>query len=543
MTLVAVKQPAIEKKAFRADFPFRIKEVTEESGDLLLEGYASTYVEDRDMESIERGAFDESAPDYLAKNPMLLYQHNPDWPIGVIQEATSDDVGIKVAALVTRPASGELPILVTAYEKTRRGVLRTFSVGGFFWRELRGDFEDPEIVVTKVEWLETSIVSIPANPDSLFRATMKAYVAGAVDVTITGRAQAQMAQLLGARRLTDPELEAMTPAERDERYVELCDVYLKAGAEPPERDAWTKVEKRVAEMTPEYRRTREGMAEALKLTLPVTAHLVGGIKRGRVLNAKNESRIRQIRDLATEVLDTLGEAVEEEGDVQKTAAISSGGLAGELAAATKQKPPNLRSGDTRGAACATCRFFKAGENDRGICDKHEHTVAAGALCDDYSARKGVELEEAKRISPEDLETYGLGIEGKRALGVADLPFAERDRSWDAGAAKRNVHGSAQRDDGSFDPATLRRAYLWLDDDADPTQVTGYRFIVADIMDGTMTYVPRGIFAAAGVLQGARGGTTIGEEGVAALKRSVETLYARMRERFDDDEITVPWADE
>jgi hypothetical protein len=85
-----------------------------------------------------------------------------------------------------------------------------------------------------------------------------------------------------------------------------------------------------------------------------------------------------------------------------------------------------------------------------------------------------------------------------------------------------------------------RAFLWRDDDEPAENLTAYRFIVADVYDGTLKYVPQGIFTAANVLSGGRGGTTISEEGQAKLRKSVEQLYARMRSEFNDEDIIAPW---
>jgi hypothetical protein len=142
-----------------------------------------------------------------------------------------------------------------------------------------------------------------------------------------------------------------------------------------------------------------------------------------------------------------------------------------------------------------------------------------------------------------LDPTGADEREKAALALAQLPFAAPDRPWDASAAKNRVHGWAEKPDGGYDSGKLAKAYLWRDGGADASQVTSYRFIVCDLIAGELKYVPRGIFAAANVLQGGRGGTTIGDSGVAELKKSVERLYAQMRKAFDDDSIVVPWADD
>lgn len=501
MSVLAKNVPQVERKAaFRVDFPFERKMLDEQTGDIVLEGYASTWGEDRDLESMDPGAYDDTLADYLAKNPLLLFQHETDWPLGVVQDAIPDDRGLRVRALVTKPDQGELPILITAYSKIQRGVIRTFSVGGYMWRELRGDFENPEIVITKVELLEISVVAIPANQDALFGANVKKMLAGEtipLDGVLTPAVQTQMGQLLGLYKMTNAELVEMSDDERRERYFELALVYERAGSVPPALDGYKRIlagdavksletadeatlrgilgssARLLTQVLGGVKRGDSGlgsMGPALAVMGKAQEALAAQTKRGRVLSATNENRVRSIAKLAQELLDALKEedAAADEGDGEK-------GLKG------------------------------------------------GA------------------IDTPDLE--GGPLSEKKVLGTPDMPFAERDRPWDNGAAKNRVHAKAKRDDGSYDPAVLRKAYLWLDDDADPTQVTGYRFIVCDLIDDTMKYVPRAVFAAANVLSGGRGGSVVPEAGQAGLRRAVERLYGKMRSAFNDDSITVPWAND
>lgn len=133
---------------------------------------------------------------------------------------------------------------------------------------------------------------------------------------------------------------------------------------------------------------------------------------------------------------------------------------------------------------------------------------------------------------------------KGVLPVTQLSFAPREAGFDGTIARQHVKDYASDADGNVDLAKYDRAFLWVDGDAGDN-LTGRRYIVADIVDGTLKYVPRAIFAAANVLMGGRGvdaSSTIGDAGVAELKKSVERLYARMRTEFDDTNIIVPWSE-
>jgi len=130
---------------------------------------------------------------------------------------------------------------------------------------------------------------------------------------------------------------------------------------------------------------------------------------------------------------------------------------------------------------------------------------------------------------------------KAASGAADLPLADRARAWDARAAEGRVRTWAGGQE-NMDWPKYRQAFFWYDGENGET-FTAYKLGFADVIDGTLTAIPRGIFAVAAALQGSRGGVDIPADDQSAVKGKVATYYARMRSEFDDDGITVPWAAE
>jgi len=81
-----------------------------------------------------------------------------------------------------------------------------------------------------------------------------------------------------------------------------------------------------------------------------------------------------------------------------------------------------------------------------------------------------------------------------ATRFEDLPLADDGRMWDADTARKNVQTWAGGDD--WDPAQYRRAFLWYDS-ARPELLGSYKLPFADIVDGALKAVPRGVFACAG----------------------------------------------
>jgi len=125
---------------------------------------------------------------------------------------------------------------------------------------------------------------------------------------------------------------------------------------------------------------------------------------------------------------------------------------------------------------------------------------------------------------------------KTASGATNLPIADRARAWDATAAVKRVRtltGSAEAPSRSY-----RTAFFWYAGD-EPDSFGSYKLPFCDIIDGKLTAIPRGIFAAAAVMQGARGGADVGGD-TEAVKGRIAGYYGRMRRQFDDDSIVAPW---
>jgi HK97 family phage prohead protease len=159
-----------------------------------------------------------------------------------------------------------------------------------------------------------------------------------------------------------------------------------------------------------------------------------------------------------------------------------------------------------------------------------------ATIEDVRHLKEVKLYDVSPVTFAANETAVI-MSAKSVAPFADLPLAARDRAWDADAAEGRVRSWAGGDD--IDWAKYRKAFLWYDAEA-PDEFGSYKLQIADIIDGELTSVPRAIFAAAGVMQGARGGVDIPESDESGIKRHIARYYAKMAKEFDDDAIVPPW---
>jgi hypothetical protein len=114
----------------------------------------------------------------------------------------------------------------------------------------------------------------------------------------------------------------------------------------------------------------------------------------------------------------------------------------------------------------------------------------------------------------------------------DLPLADRDRAWDGDAAEKRVRAWAKAQDEPNE--RYRDAHVWYDADA-KENFTAYKLLIADVIDGRLKAVPRGVFAAAAVMQGSRGGVDLPDKDRDRVKSHLAKYYARLDE-------TPPWED-
>lgn len=130
-------------------------------GSLTIEGYANTVDRDRVGDIVLPEAFKATLPEYL-KNPILLYMHNWERPIGTVVETKIDERGLWIKAVISNAAA-----VADIRTQISEGILKTFSIG---YNELDSDYDKKTEtrIIRQLELLEISIVTIPANPAALF---------------------------------------------------------------------------------------------------------------------------------------------------------------------------------------------------------------------------------------------------------------------------------------------------------------------------------------------------------------------------------------
>jgi HK97 family phage prohead protease len=128
---------------------------------------------------------------------------------------------------------------------------------------------------------------------------------------------------------------------------------------------------------------------------------------------------------------------------------------------------------------------------------------------------------------------------KGASGKTTWPLGERDAAWDNGAAHNRIVDHFTDSDGNLDTAGMKSVHFWFDDSA-PENVTSYKLLFCDLVDGAIKAMPRAIFACAG--SHGVDAADIPDDDKTSVKSKIETYYTRMAKEFDDDSIVVPWSD-
>src|SRR5215208_4898314 len=106
----------------------------------------------------------------------------------------------------------------------------------------------------------------------------------------------------------------------------------------------------------------------------------------------------------------------------------------------------------------------------------------------------------------------------------DFELADAEREWNGDTADKRIRKWADAEDEPNQK--YREAHVWYDAD-NKDNFTAYKLLVADVVDGRLRAVPRGVMAAGNVMQGARGGVDIPDSDAERVKSHLAKYYAKM----------------
>ncbi len=149
----------MSQKIFHWTNTFKTLGETDDGG-IDIKGSASTNALDRAGDVIESGAWTKGGLDNYKGNPIILFNHNYDKPIGRATGLEVTDNGLEISAKISK-AAGDVKELV------KDGVLGAFSVG---FRVKDADYmaETDGYKIKDAELFEVSVVSVPCNQGATF---------------------------------------------------------------------------------------------------------------------------------------------------------------------------------------------------------------------------------------------------------------------------------------------------------------------------------------------------------------------------------------
>jgi len=126
---------------------------------VTIEGYASTNDVDRHGDIVPASVWEAGIKNYL-KNPVILAYHDHSEPVGRMTDHRVDEKGLYVKARISAAAED-------VFNLVKDGVLTAFSIG---FRIVDAEYNSALelFVVKELELHEISVVSVPANQNTLF---------------------------------------------------------------------------------------------------------------------------------------------------------------------------------------------------------------------------------------------------------------------------------------------------------------------------------------------------------------------------------------
>lgn len=133
----------------------------DDDGSIHICGMASTVDKDRANDVISAEAWAKGGLHNFEKNPIILFNHNYDKPIGRATGIKVTESGLELKAKISKSAPDHVAQLI------KEGILGAFSVG---FRVKDADYitEDDGLLIKDAELFEVSVVSVPCNQSATF---------------------------------------------------------------------------------------------------------------------------------------------------------------------------------------------------------------------------------------------------------------------------------------------------------------------------------------------------------------------------------------
>lgn len=148
----------IVNKVFNLQSSFKTLEQDDDS--ITIRGLASTNATDRASDVIDHNAWAKGGLDNYKNNPVILFNHDYNQPIGRAIDIRVTTQGLELTAKISKSAG-------KVYELIKEGILVAFSVG-FMIRDADYIRDTDGFLIKDAELYEVSVVTVPCNQTAIF---------------------------------------------------------------------------------------------------------------------------------------------------------------------------------------------------------------------------------------------------------------------------------------------------------------------------------------------------------------------------------------
>lgn len=295
------------QKIFNLTSTFKSVEEADD-GSVNIKGYASTNDTDRAGDVIDKEAWEKGGLDNFSNNPIILFNHDYNRPIGRATGLETDDRGLKLTANISKSA-GDVTNLV------KEGILRAFSVG---FRVRNADYieETDGLKISDAELFEVSVVSVPANQAATFSVAKSFDTQSEYDewkkqfVKITEAKQPQDAdESLSSRKENE--------MSKETENFDLEEFAKKVAGETAAKIAMQQAEQKAAEKAEAEKAAEEAAAQEAELEqkkAEVKAIVEAGTSGAEELVSDLEKRVDENMSNVEEVVDSLKAELKEKSE-------------------------------------------------------------------------------------------------------------------------------------------------------------------------------------------------------------------------------------
>ena len=298
------------QKIFNLTSTFKSVEANED-GSVNIKGYASTNDTDRAGDVIDKEAWEKGGLDNFSNNPIILFNHDYNRPIGRATGLETDDRGLKLTANISKSA-GDVTNLV------KEGILRAFSVG---FRVKDADYieETDGLKISDAELFEISVVSVPANQAATFSVAKSFDTQSEYDewkkqfVKITETEESQDAD----ESLSSRKENKMSKENDNKEKFDLEEFAKKVASETAAKIAMQQAESKAAEAAEAEKAAQEQATEEAELEqkkAEVKAIVEAGTSGAEELVSDLEKRVDANMSNVEEVVDSLKAELEEKSE-------------------------------------------------------------------------------------------------------------------------------------------------------------------------------------------------------------------------------------